>query len=132
LEHVTFAYPASAEPVLRDVSVRLPAGAVVAIVGENGAGKTTLVKLVARLYEPDAGRIALDGVDIHRFDLGGWREQLTAGFQDFAQVEVLARETVGIGDVARLDQRELVESALAHAHAGDVVATLPGGLETPL
>jgi ATP-binding cassette subfamily B protein len=131
-EGVSFRYPASEGDVLRDVDVELPAGAVVALVGENGAGKTTLVKLIARFYEPTEGRITLDGVDIRRFDLSGWRESLTAGFQDFARIEVLARETVGVGDLARLEDAAVVERALDRAHAADVVATLPAGLETPL
>src|SRR4029079_394994 len=87
---------------------RLPAEAVVALVGENGAGKTTLVKLIGRFYEPSSGTITLDGEDIRRFQLAEWRESLTAGFQDFARVEVLARETVGVGDVANLEATAVV------------------------
>ena len=109
-----------------------PPGAVVALVGENGAGKTTLVKLIGRFYEPTGGAITLDGEDVRRFDLAEWREHLTAGFQDFARLEVLARETVGVGDLPNLTATPVVESALERAHAGDVVATLPDGLETPL
>ena len=103
-EDVSFSYPGvgRADP-RRDVDLRLPAGAVVALVGENGAGKTTLVKLIGRFYEPTGGTITLDGEDIRRFDLAEWREHLTAGFQDFARLEVLARETVGVGDLPNLD-----------------------------
>jgi ATP-binding cassette subfamily B protein len=129
---VSFSYPGSDEPILRDVSLRLPAGAVVALVGENGAGKTTLVKLIGRFYEPTGGTITLDGEDVRRFDLTEWREHLTAGFQDFARLEVLARETVGVGDLPNLTATPVVADALERAHAGDVVATLPDGLETPL
>jgi len=131
-EDVSFSYPGSKEPILRDVDLQLPAGAVVALVGENGAGKTTLVKLIGRFYEPTAGTISLDGEDIRRFELAAWRGNLTAGFQDFARLEVLARETVGVGDLPNLETTSVVEGALARAHAGDVVATLPEGLETPL
>jgi ATP-binding cassette subfamily B protein len=131
-EDVSFSYPGSEQPVLEHVDLRLPAGAVVALVGENGAGKTTLVKLIGRFYEPSAGAITLDGEDIRRFDLAEWRESLTAGFQDFARLEVLARETVGVGDLSNLESTPVVEGALERAHAADVVATLPAGLETPL
>jgi ATP-binding cassette subfamily B protein len=131
-EGVSFAYPGADAPVLKHVDLRLPAGAVVALVGENGAGKTTLVKLIGRFYEPTGGTISLDGEDIRRFDLAAWRDNLTAGFQDFARLEVLARETVGVGDIPNLEQTPVVERALERAQAGDVVATLPEGLETPL
>src|SRR5262245_23955518 len=131
-DDVTFSYPGGGEPILRGVDLRLPAGAVVALVGENGAGKTTLVKLIGRFYEPTGGTIELDGEDIRRFDLGEWRDTLTAGFQDFARLEVLARETVGVGDLPRVEETPVIEHALERAHAGDVVATLPAGLETPL
>jgi ATP-binding cassette subfamily B protein len=131
-EDVSFSYPGSDRPILRNVSLRLPAGAVVALVGENGAGKTTLVKLIGRFYEPTGGAITLDGEDIRRFDLAAWREHLTAGFQDFARLEVRARETVGVGDLPNLEATPVIEDALDRAHAADVVATLPEGLETPL
>ena len=131
-ENVSFSYPSSNAPILKNIDLRLPAGSVVALVGENGAGKTTLVKLIARFYEPDDGAITLDGEDIRRFELGSWRDTLTAGFQDFARIEVLARETVGVGDLANLAATPVVEGALDRAHAVDVVATLPQGLETPL
>jgi ATP-binding cassette subfamily B protein len=131
-EGVSFSYPGSDRPILRGVDLRLPAGAVVALVGENGAGKTTLVKLIGRFYEPTGGTITVDGEDIRRFDLAEWRESLTAGFQDFARIEVRARETVGVGDLANLEATPVIESALERAHAADVVATLPEGLETPL
>jgi ATP-binding cassette subfamily B protein len=131
-DDVSFSYPGSGEPILRDVSLRLPGGAVVALVGENGAGKTTLVKLIGRFYEPTSGAITLDGEDIRRFELAAWREHLTAGFQDFARLEVLARETVGVGDLPNLTATPVIVHALERAHAGDVVETLPDGLETPL
>src|SRR5205085_12369066 len=81
-EHVSFAYPGTERLVLEDVNFELPAGAVVAIVGENGAGKTTLVKLLAKLYEPSAGRILIDGADLARMPAGEWRKRLAGAFQD--------------------------------------------------
>jgi ATP-binding cassette, subfamily B, bacterial len=131
-ERVRFAYPGSDRWVLDGIDLQIRPGERIALVGENGAGKTTLVKLIARFYEPSEGTITLDGADIRRFDLASWRDNLAAGFQDFARLEVLARETVGVGDLPNLDALPVVERALDRAHAADVVATLPNGLETPL
>src|SRR5207253_2920274 len=97
-EHVSFAYPGTNRLVLDDVNLELPAGAVVAIVGENGAGKTTLVKLLAKLYEPNAGRILVDGQPLARIKTVEWRERLAGAFQDFFRFEFRARHGVGLGD----------------------------------
>ena len=91
--------------MLHDVTLHLPAGSTVAIVGENGAGKTSLVKLLCRFYEPTAGSITVDGVDLRRFDVAEWRRRLSGGFQDFARVELTLQESVGIGDIARWTTR---------------------------
>jgi ATP-binding cassette subfamily B protein len=131
-EHVSFAYPGTGRLVLDDVNLALPAGAVVAIVGENGAGKTTLVKLVAKLYQPDAGRILVDGADLGRMRADEWRTRLAGAFQDFFRFEFTARHTVGVGDVPRLDDEAAVITAVARAGAGDVVVRLKAGLETQL
>src|SRR5439155_14590599 len=95
-EHVSFAYPGTERLVLDDVNLELPAGAVVAIVGENGAGKTTLVKLLAKLYEPNAGRILIDGRELARMPTDAWRQRLAGAFQDFFRFEFRARHTVGV------------------------------------
>src|SRR5215470_8746286 len=131
-EHVSFSYPGANRHVLNDVNLDLPAGAVVAIVGENGAGKTTLVKLLARMYEPTAGRILVDGVELGRMPAVEWRERLAGAFQDFFRFEFKARRTVGVGDVPRLDDEPAVVSAVARAGADDVVVKLSAGLETQL
>jgi ATP-binding cassette subfamily B protein len=131
-EHVSFAYPGTERLVLDDVNLELPAGAVVAIVGENGAGKTTLVKLVAKLYEPDAGRILVDGADLARMPADEWRARLAGAFQDFFRFEFRARHTVGVGDVPRLDDEAAVVTAVGRAGAHDVVVRLKAGLETQL
>ena len=131
-EHVSFAYPGTERVVLDDVNLELPAGAVVAIVGENGAGKTTLVKLLARMYEPTSGRITVDGVDLARMRADAWRERLAGAFQDFFRFEFRARHTVGVGDVPRLDDERAVVTAVARAGADDVVVRLTAGLETQL
>ncbi len=132
LEAVSFAYPGTERLVLDSVSLDLPAGAVVALVGENGAGKTTLVKLLAKLYEPTTGRILVDGVPLGRMRADEWRARLAGAFQDFFRFELLARQSVGVGDVTRLDDRPAVTAAVGRAGAGDVVTRLPAGLDTQL
>ena len=131
-EDVSFAYPGTDRLVLQDVSLTLPAGAVVAVVGENGAGKTTLVKLLAKLYEPTSGRILIDDVDLARMSATEWRERLAGAFQDFFRFELLARQSVGLGDVDRLDDELAIVAAVDRAGADDVVARLEAGLDTQL
>jgi ATP-binding cassette subfamily B protein len=131
-EHVSFAYPGTERLVLDDVNLDLPAGAVVAIVGENGSGKTTLVKLLAKLYEPTAGRILVDGVELSRMPADEWRKRLAGAFQDFFRFEFRARHSVGVGDVPRLDDEPAVVTAVGRAGADDVVSRLTAGLETQL
>ena len=118
--------------VLRDVDLTLPAGSVVAVVGENGAGKSTLVKLLARMYAPTSGRVTADGVDIGRIDVEEWRERLAGAFQDFARLEFVAATTVGLGDEPRLDDRVAVGTAVDRAGATPVVDGLRDGLDTQL
>lgn len=132
LQQVSFSYPGTDRLVLDDVSLRLPAGAVVAVVGENGAGKSTLVKLLSKLYEPTAGRILVDGEDLGRIPADGWRERLAGAHQDFFRFELLAQQAVGVGDLPRLDDVAATTEAVARAGAGDVVERLPGGLEAQL
>ena len=117
--------------VLAGISLHLPAGAVVALVGENGAGKTTLVKLLCGFYGPDSGRILVDGTDLRRSSRA-WRARLGAAFQDFARFEFPVRETVGVGDLPRIDDLVAVGAALERAGAADVVHELPRGLDTQL
>ena len=131
-ENVSFAYPGTDRVVLDDVNLVLPAGAVVAVVGENGAGKSTLVKLLAKLYEPTAGRIVVDGVPLARIRPEAWRERLAGAFQDFFRFELRARHSVGVGDVPRVDDQPAVVTAVDRAGADEVVARLAAGLETQL
>jgi ATP-binding cassette, subfamily B, bacterial len=132
LEDVTFRYPDTGRYVLENVSLDIPAGATVAVVGENGAGKSTLVKLLARFYDPTGGRILVDGTELIRIDQAEWRTRMAAGFQDFARFELLAGETVGVGDLDRMDDQPAVAAALSRAAATDVVDALPDGARTPL
>jgi ATP-binding cassette subfamily B protein len=131
-DHVSFRYPGTERLVLDDVTLDLPAGAVVAIVGENGAGKTTLVKLVCRMYAPTSGHIDIDGLDLAGFAAEEWRARLAGAFQDFFRFELRAHDTVGLGDVDRLEERAVVETAVGRAGAGDVIDRLALGLDTQL
>ena len=131
-EDVSFRYPGTDRMVLENVSLELPAGAVVAIVGENGAGKTTLVKLLCRFYEPTMGRISVDGADIARMPVEEWRSCFAGAFQDFFRFEFEARHTVGLGDLPRIDDRPAVAIAVDRAGAGDLVDRLGHGLDTQL
>ena len=132
LDHVSFSYPGTDRLVLDDVSLDLPAGAVVAVVGENGAGKSTLVKLLCKLYEPAAGRILVDGVPLARMPADEWRTRLAGAFQDFFRFELPAQRSVGVGDVPRLDDAAAVGAAVDRAGAADVVTALPDGLASQL
>jgi ATP-binding cassette subfamily B protein len=131
-DRVSFAYPGTSRIVLNDVSLTLPAGSVVAIVGENGAGKSTLVKLLARMYEPTSGSILVDDRPLARMPAAEWRARLAGAFQDFYRFEFQARHTVGLGDVTRLHDGAAVEAAVRRAGAEDVILKLPSGLDTQL
>ncbi|MQS10740.1 ABC transporter ATP-binding protein [Streptomyces kaniharaensis] len=132
LEGVDFAYPGTDTPVLTDVSLTLPAGSTVAVIGENGAGKSTLVKLLCGLYRPSRGRVLLDGTDLRQLPAEQWRERIAAGFQDFVRYELPARSTVGLGDLPRIDDDTSVRAALEKAHATDLIGQLADGLDTQL
>ncbi|WP_211229230.1 ABC transporter ATP-binding protein [Nakamurella lactea] len=131
-ESVTFAYPGTLRPVLENIDLTLPAGLVVAVVGENGAGKSTLVKLLARMYAPTGGRITADGVDISHIDVQQWRDRLAGAFQDFARLEFRAQDTVGLGDLPHLADTAEVSGALDRAGAAGVIDELSSGLSTQL
>ena len=132
LDHVSFTYPGTARQVLEDISLLLPAGAVVAIVGENGAGKSTLVKLLAKMYEPSSGSILVDNTPLARVPAAAWRERLAGAFQDFFRFEFRAAHTVGLGDVDRLNDEPAQLAAVERAGANDVLQRLPLGLTTQL
>jgi ATP-binding cassette, subfamily B, bacterial len=131
-DDVSFAYPGTDRLVLQGVSVELPAGSVVAVVGENGAGKTTLVKLLAKLYEPTSGCILVDGVDLARVPAEGWRARLAGAFQDFFRFELRAKHSVGLGDQPRYDNEPAVLTAVGRAGADDVIERFASGLDTQL
>jgi ATP-binding cassette subfamily B protein len=132
LEGVSFRYPGTDAWVLRDVDLDLPAGRVVAVVGENGAGKTTLVKLLSRFYLPTMGRITIDGIDLAKVSADGWRSKLAGAYQDFMRYEFLARRTVGLGELQRMDDEHALSTAVVRGGAQDVIDRLPRGLDTQL
>jgi ATP-binding cassette, subfamily B, bacterial len=127
-----FTYPGTDRTALAGVNLTLPAGSIVAVVGENGAGKTTLCKLLCRFYDATSGAIELDGTDIRRFPLDAWRSRIATGFQDFVRFEVAARQTVGVGDFPLRDDDAAVLAALDRASATSVIEQLDQGLETQL
>jgi ATP-binding cassette subfamily B protein len=131
-ERVSFAYPGSDRLVLDEIDLDLPAGKVVAIVGENGSGKTTLVKLLTKMYAPTSGRILVDSTDLARISTVDWRARLAGAFQDFFRFEFYARHTIGIGDLPRLENTPAIVTAVSKAGADDVIVKLPAGLDTQL
>ncbi|MGZ4397117.1 MAG: ABC transporter ATP-binding protein [Gaiellaceae bacterium] len=131
-EAVTFGYPGSERMVLNELELSIPAGKSTAIVGLNGAGKTTLVKLLGRLYEPVAGRIAADGIDIRHFPIEGWHRQIGIIFQDFNRYELSAADNIGFGSVPHLDDREAILRAASRAGIREAIDGLPKGFDTPL
>jgi ATP-binding cassette, subfamily B, bacterial len=132
LEGVSFVYPGTTTPVLRELSLHLPAGATVALVGENGAGKTSIVKLLCRFYDPTEGRVLVDGVDLRDLDLDGWRASASVAFQDFVRFQLVAQEAVGVGDLPAVDDRGRVTASAHRAGADLVIERLPAGFDTQL
>ncbi len=131
-EGVSFRYPGTQRLVLEGVDLCLPAGSVIAVVGENGAGKTTLVKLLARMYSPTEGRITIDGIDLANIDTRQWRDRLAGAFQDFYRFEFHAQRTIGLGEIDRLDDHAAATHAVDRAGAHDVIDRLAYGLDTQL
>jgi ATP-binding cassette subfamily B protein len=131
-EGVDFSYPGSDRAVLDGLELAIPACQCTAIVGLNGAGKTTLVKLLARLYEPGAGRLLVDGIDVRSFGVDDWRRQIAVIFQDFNRYELSAAENIGFGAVELREDRERVRKAARRAGMLATLDRLPIGLDTPL
>jgi ABC-type multidrug transport system fused ATPase/permease subunit len=124
-ENVSFCYPDSQEPVLKDISLHLKHGEKLAIVGENGSGKTTLIKLLTRLYTPSSGRILLDGIDLNDWDLDTLRRRIGVIFQNFVQYQFTVGENVGVGDVERLNDAQEWEVASEKGMAKPFIENMP-------
>jgi ATP-binding cassette subfamily B protein len=128
-DNVGFRYPDAERWALRGLRFDLRAGEVLALVGENGAGKTTLVKLLARLYDPDEGRILLDGRDLRDYDLDDLRANIGVIFQDFVRYHLTAGENIGVGQIDDMDNRERIDAAARRSGADEVIAGLPLGYD---
>jgi ATP-binding cassette subfamily B protein len=126
---VGFRYPGAERWAVRRLSFTLRAGEVLALVGENGAGKTTLVKLLARLYDPDEGRILLDGHDLREYDLDALRANIGVIFQDFVRYHLTAAENIAVGRIEARDDRARIAGAAERSLADEVIAKLPAGYD---
>ena len=132
VEGLSFRYWNRERPSLNDINLELPAGAVVALVGENGAGKSTFVKMLTGLYRPSAGRILVDGTDLAQFAPEDWRARITAAFQDPVHIEMSLKDTIGLGWLEHRDDPERIVEALRTAGGDKLLASLPEGLQTRL
>ncbi len=129
---VGFQYPGADRWAVRNLSFTLRAGEVLALVGENGAGKTTIVKLLARLYDPDEGRILIDGHDMREYDLDQLRANIGVIFQDFVRYNMTAGDNIAVGRIdARSDQARIAAAA-ERSLASEVIARLPNGYDQPI
>jgi ATP-binding cassette subfamily B protein len=132
IQNLTFRYPGAQYDALADITLSIERGQHIALVGENGSGKTTLVKLLCRLYDPDAGSIMVDGVDLRELDAPGWRRQLSVVFQDYMRYQLTAGENIWFGDVQQpLDLERLREDA-RRTGADEVISRLPRAYDTYL
>jgi ATP-binding cassette subfamily B protein len=132
LKDVDFAYAGTDRAALEGISLDIPAGSTVALLGENGSGKTTLVKLLLGLYRPDSGSITVDGTPLDSISPESWRARCTAAFQDFARLHLSAVEAVGVADLPELGDEPLAIDALTRGGGADLVQQLPQGLSTRL
>ena len=131
-ESVSFAYPGATEAALEGIDLHLRPGASLALVGENGSGKTTLIKLLTRLYEPTAGRITLDGLDLREWDPEALRARIGVIFQDFTRYQLLVGENVGAGDERAFEDESRWREAAEKGQAADFIERLPAGYHTQL
>jgi ATP-binding cassette subfamily B protein len=131
-QNVSFAYPGSTHLVLNNISFEFDAHERIALIGENGAGKTTIVKLLARLYDPSAGAILLDGVDLREYDVESLRKQIGVIFQDYMRFDMSAADNIGFGKIEALGDLSRIEEAARQSLADQVVAGLANGYQQML
>ncbi|PSB28955.1 ABC transporter ATP-binding protein [Stenomitos frigidus] len=131
-EKVSFCYPGSTEPALKDVSLHLKPGQKLAIVGENGSGKTTLIKLLTRLYTPDSGRVVLDGLDVREWDQDALQQRIGVIFQNFVRYQFTVGENIGAGDVAFMEDEPRWQDAAEKGTAQPFIEALPDSYHTQL
>jgi ATP-binding cassette subfamily B protein len=130
--NVAFAYPNSRRLTVQKINFRLHCGETLALIGQNGAGKTTLVKLLARLYDPTAGQILLDGVDLREYDVEGLRRQVGIIFQDYIRFDMSARENIALGDIAASTDHSRIQRAAEKGTAWPIIDRLPNGYDQML
>ncbi|AVH70887.1 ABC transporter permease [Nostoc sp. 'Lobaria pulmonaria (5183) cyanobiont'] len=131
-ENVSFTYPGSSKPALRNISLHLKPREKLAIVGENGSGKTTLIKLLTRLYTPDSGRIFLDGLDLQEWDVDVLRRRIGVIFQNFVRYQFTVGENIGVGDVEHLENKTYWQIAAEKGMAQSFIDQLPQSFQTQL
>jgi len=131
-EQVNFSYPDSEELALQQVNLHLKPGDSLALVGENGSGKTTLIKLLTRLYQPNAGRILLDGLDLQQWDADSLRQRIGVIFQDFGRYQFLVGENIGAGDMGHFEDRQRWQKAAEKGMAKEFIDKLPQQYDTQL
>jgi ATP-binding cassette subfamily B protein len=129
---VTFSYPGSDRPILRNLNLFLKPDERIALIGENGEGKTTIVKLLTRLYDPTAGQILLDGVDLREYDLDDYASNIAVIFQDFMRYDMTAWENIAVGQIGARENLEKVELAAKKSLAEGVIQKLPNGYDQML
>lgn len=131
-EDAGFRYQHSDRWANRHLSFTLRPGEKLALVGENGAGKTTLIKLLTRLYDPTEGRILLDGVDLREYDPDDLRRQVGVIFQDYLRYQMTMAQNIAVGDIARKEDRALIEASAQRSLADTLIERLPGRYEQEL
>lgn len=122
---LSYRYPGSERPALDDISIDIPAGSVVAVVGEYGSGKSTLVRLLCKFHQPDGGAVSVDGQDLSRLRTTEWRARISCAFQDFGRYHTILSETVGLGEPDALQDAARIRKALEAADATGFVDQLP-------
>ncbi len=131
-EGVSFTYPGASQSALMDIDLHIQPGESLALVGENGSGKTTLIKLLTRLYQPDQGRILLDGMDLNDWQESALRQRIGVIFQDFSRYQFLVGENIGVGDVRHFEDEERWREAAGKGMADAIIEGLPAGYNTQL
>src|SRR6266699_2522099 len=129
---VSFSYPGSSRLILDGLNFRFHPGERVALIGEHGQGKTTIVKLITRLYDPTAGEILLDGIDLREYSLEDLYREIGVIFQDFMRYEMTARENIAVGQIGEINNTALLQMAAEKSGAQEVIARLPAEYEQML
>lgn len=131
-ETVKFNYPGGDRLALENFDLHVPAGKTAAILGPNGSGKSTALKLLCRFYDPSAGRITIDGVDLREIGLNDLRDSISALFQAPMHYNASARENIALGDLAKKPTQAQIERAAEAAGVHEIVSRLPGGYDSIL